>query len=89
VIIFLLGATGMVAVPALQARLMDVAGDAQSLAASMNHSALNTGNAIGPLLTGLAISQGHGWASTAWVGAALAAVGLAFITASSVLSRRR
>ena len=32
----------------LQIRLMDVAGDAQSLAAALNHSAFNTANALGP-----------------------------------------
>ena len=36
---------------ALQTRLMDVAGEAQTLAAALNHSAFNTANAIGPLLT--------------------------------------
>jgi MFS transporter, DHA1 family, inner membrane transport protein len=85
--VFLLGATGMATVPALQARLMDVARDAQSLAASMNHSALNMGNAIGPFLSGIAIDQGLGWTSTAWVGSALAAGGLVFVVVGSVLSR--
>ena len=33
--------------PALQIRLMDVAHDAQTLAAALNHSALNIANAIG------------------------------------------
>jgi DHA1 family inner membrane transport protein len=32
----------------LQTRLMDVAGDAQGLAAALNHSAFNTANALGP-----------------------------------------
>jgi DHA1 family inner membrane transport protein len=60
----------------LQIRLMDVAGDAQSLAAALNHSAFNTANALGPWLGGLAINAGWGWTSTGPVGAALAAGGL-------------
>jgi DHA1 family inner membrane transport protein len=55
----------------LQTRLMDVAGDAQTLAAALNHSAFNTANAIGPLLGGMAVAAGFGWTSTALVGVAL------------------
>ncbi|WBO24652.1 MFS transporter [Sphingomonas abietis] len=61
---------------ALQTRLMDVAEDAQSLAAALNQSAFNVANAIGPWLGGLAISAGFGWASTGLVGAGLALAGL-------------
>lgn len=60
----------------LQTRLMDVAGDAQALAAALNHSAFNTANALGPFLGGLAIREGFGWTSTGPVGAALALLGL-------------
>ena len=60
----------------LQTRLMDVAGDAQALAAALNHSAFNFANALGPLLGGMAISAGYGWTSTGWVGCGLALVGL-------------
>jgi DHA1 family inner membrane transport protein len=67
------GAYGVV----LQTRLMDVAGDAQSLAASLHHSAFNTANAIGPLFGGMAIRAGYGWTSTGYVGCALALGGLA------------
>ena len=59
----------------LQTRLMDVAGDAQALAAALNHSAFNTANALGPFLGGLAIREGFGWTSTGPVGAALALLG--------------
>ncbi len=67
------GALGTV----LQTRLMDVAGDAQALAAALNHSAFNTANALGPWLGGMAIAAGYGWTSTGWVGCALALGGLA------------
>jgi len=66
----------------LQIRLMDVAADAQTLAASLNHSAFNVANALGALLGGMAISYGYGWTSTAWVGAALAAGGLVIFALS-------
>ncbi|WP_051026552.1 MFS transporter [Bradyrhizobium cosmicum] len=59
----------------LQTRLMDVAGDAQALAAALNHSAFNTANALGPFLGGLAIREGLGWTFTGPVGAALALLG--------------
>lgn len=62
----------------LQTRLMDVADDAQSLAAALNHSAFNTANALGPWLGGMAIAAGYGWSSTGWVGCALALGGLLF-----------
>ncbi|WP_454689915.1 MFS transporter [Achromobacter aloeverae] len=60
----------------LQTRLMDVAGDAQTLAAALNHSAFNIANALGAWLGGLAIDAGLGWSSTGWVGSLLALAGL-------------
>jgi DHA1 family inner membrane transport protein len=78
------GALGTV----LQTRLMDVAGDAQALAAALNHSAFNTANALGPWLGGMAIAAGLGWTSTGLVGCALALAGLAVLAASAALGRR-
>lgn len=76
-VVFMIGCGGGLGV-ALQTRLMDVAEDAQTLAAALNHSAFNTANAIGPWLGGIAIAHGYGWGSTGWVGAALAVGGLVF-----------
>lgn len=73
--VFLIGAGGALGT-VLQTRLMDVAGDAQGLAASLNHSAFNTANALGPFLGGLAIAHGYGWTSPGWVGSGLALCGL-------------
>ncbi|MGE7137690.1 MFS transporter [Luteibacter sp. NPDC031894] len=73
--VFLIGIGGALAT-VLQTRLMDVAGDAQGLAASLNHSAFNTANALGPFLGGLAIAHGYGWTSVGWVGSLLAMLGL-------------
>ncbi len=72
VAIGLMGALG----PILQSHLMDVAGDAQTLAAASHHAAFNTANALGPWLGGMAITAGYGWTSTGYVGAATAMVGL-------------
>ncbi|MBS0341263.1 MAG: MFS transporter [Proteobacteria bacterium] len=73
--IFLVGT--LVAIgPALQIRLMDVAGDAQALAAALNHSAFNMANALGAWLGGVAIGAGLGWTSTGWVGALLSLAGM-------------
>lgn len=85
----LLIGTGFAAVPALQTRLMDVGRDAQTLAAALNHSALNIANAFGAWLGGAAISAGYGWTSTGWVGALLALAGLAVFAVSAALDRRR
>ncbi len=47
----------------LQLRLMDVAGDAQTLGAAMNHASLNIANALGAWLGGLVIAAGYGYRS--------------------------
>ena len=71
----LVGTMGALA-PVLQSHLMDVSGEAQTLAAASNHSAFNAANALGPWLGGMAITAGLGWTSTAYVGAATALAGL-------------
>ena len=69
--------TANVPSPALQTHLMDVAAEAQTLAAASNHSAFNVANALGPWLGGMAVSAGLGWSSTGLVGAATALTGFA------------
>ncbi|MGU7782669.1 MFS transporter [Burkholderia sp. PU8-34] len=73
--VFLIGIGGSLGT-VLQTRLMDVAEDAQGLAAALNHSAFNTANALGPFLGGLAIAAGYGWTAPGWVGSQLAMGGL-------------
>jgi DHA1 family inner membrane transport protein len=85
--VFLLGNVLLLG-PALQTRLMDVAGDAQTLAATMNHASFNTANALGPWLAGIAFTASGTWAAPAWVGVGLAFGGLAFFGTSVVLERR-
>ncbi|AXB77325.1 MFS transporter [Novosphingobium sp. P6W] len=72
----------------LQTRLMDVAGDAQALAAAAHHSAFNMANALGPWLGGLAISAGYGLTSTGWIGSGLALGGLAIFLVTISLHKR-
>lgn len=88
VVVFMVGAGGGLGMP-LQTRLMDVAHDAQTLAAALNHSAFNTANALGPWLGGMAIAAGYGWTSTGWVGAALALAGLAIWGVAMLDARER
>lgn len=84
---FLIGCSFVVG-PALQTRLMDVAGNAQTLAAALNHSAFNVANALGALLGGLSISHGYGYASMGYVGAIMAVCGFAVFSISVALDRR-
>ena len=87
-VVFLIGGGGGLG-SVLQTRLMDVAGDAQTLAAALNHSAFNTANAIGPLLGGMAIAAGYGWTSTAWVGVGLSLGGFAIFLIAWLTGRSR
>jgi len=72
----------------LQVRLMDVAGDAQTLGASLNHAALNAANALGAWLGGLVIAAGLGYRAPALAGVALAGAGLLVLAWSLRLERR-
>jgi DHA1 family inner membrane transport protein len=82
--VFLIG-TCFAIVPALQTRLMDVAAEAQTLAAALNHSAFNIANALGAWLGGLVIAGGFGWSATAWVGALLGLSGFIVFVISMLL----
>ena len=89
VFVFLIGVAAAGISPAIQTRLMDVAGDSQTLAAAANHSALNIGNSLGAYLGGLTIAAGLGYISPVWVGLMLCVPGVALITWSVLLQRRR
>ncbi|KAA0022799.1 MFS transporter [Antrihabitans cavernicola] len=78
--VFLIGAAGSALVPGLQTRLMDVAADAQTLAAALNHAALNIANAAGAWIGGLVIAAGLGYTAPAAAGAILAVAGLFVLT---------
>ena len=73
----------------LQLRLMDVAGDAQTLGAAMNHASLNVANALGAWLGGLVIAAGCGYRAPALVGLGLSVAGVAVLLLSAALHVRQ
>ncbi|MCW2972028.1 MAG: putative transport transrane protein, partial [Thermoleophilia bacterium] len=86
IIVFFIG-LGVAFAPALQTRLMDVAGDAQALAATLNHSSFNIANALGAYLGGVAYDSTHSWASPAYTGALLSVGGLVLLTITIAQAR--
>ena len=85
--LFLIGC-GIAVAPAVQTRLMDVAGDAQTVTAALNHSAFNCANAAGAWFGGMAIAHGLGLQSTGLVGAMLALGGIVVLGVSVLMERR-
>ncbi len=67
----------------LQLRLMEVAGDAQTIGAAMNHASLNIANALGAWLGGLVIAAGLGYTAPALVGAGLSVLGIGVLLVSA------
>ncbi|MFC0627072.1 MFS transporter [Kribbella deserti] len=87
--IALFGAAGFATVAPLQKRVMDKAVGAPALASAANIAAFNLGNAVGAYAGGLTIEHGLGYTAPNWVGAALAASGLAVAVLSGRLDRTR
>jgi MFS transporter, DHA1 family, inner membrane transport protein len=87
--LFLVGVAAFAAVPGLQARVLDAAGTAGTMASAVNIGAFNLGNAVGAWLGGLVIGAGLGFPAVNGVGAAMAAAGLAVALVSVALDRRR
>ncbi len=88
-LVLIVGFVSSVLSPTIQTRLMDVAGDNQSIAAAMNHSALNIGNSLGAFLGGAVIAAGWGYTAPSWTGAALAVAGLLIALLSYRVEARR
>jgi len=88
VFVFLVAGAGAALSPAIQTRLMDVAGESQTLAAAINHSSLNIGNSIGAYLGGVTIAAGFGYLSPAWAGLLLCIPGVGLALVSVLLQRR-
>jgi DHA1 family inner membrane transport protein len=80
--------TAMVLLPALQSRIVTLAGGAPNLAAASIHAAFNIANSIGAWLGGLTIAAGLGYGSPNLVAAGLAALGLMIALMSGRLDRR-
>ncbi|MCB2413781.1 MFS transporter [Demequina sp. TTPB684] len=87
--VFLVGGSAQALAPAIQTRLMDVAGDSQTLAAAVNHSALNIGNSLGAALGGAVIAAGLGYVAPTWLGLALCVPGSVFALAGWMVTRRQ
>lgn len=85
--VLLVGASASALSPVIQTRLMDVAGDSQTLAAAINHSSLNIGNSLGAYLGGVVIAAGLGFIAPTWVGLALCVPGVLFAVAGALVSR--
>ncbi|MFV4913231.1 MFS transporter [Microbacterium lacticum] len=88
VLMLLLGTVGFAAAPGLQLRIMNVAGDAPTLASGMNIAALNIGNALGAWLGGIAITTALGFTAPLWVGAVLAAAALLVLLGAVAAQKR-
>ena len=73
--LFALGFATAVLGLSLQAELMDLSPKAPSLGASLCHSGLNLGNALGATLGGLVLAAGWGNLAPSWVGLAMTLVG--------------
>ena len=85
---FSVSGIGSVLVVNLQLRLMDVAGNAVTLGAAMNHAALNVANALGAFLGGAVIDSGFSYRAPAIVGAGLSVLGVAILVWSAMIHRR-
>ena len=83
--ILLLPATALALLPALQSRIVALAGGAPNLAAASIHAAFNIANSLGAWLGGIAIAAGWGYGSPNLVAAGLAAVGLGVAVCSGRL----
>lgn len=88
VFLFIVGASASGMSPAIQTRLMDVAGDSQTLAAAINHASLNLGNSLGAALGGVVVAAGLGYTAPIWVGLVLLVLGVAIALVSATTDRR-
>jgi len=87
--LFLIGLTVMGLGGTLQTRLMDVAGEAQAVAASLNHSAFNLANALGAFLGGWVLSHDMGWLAPVWVGFVLSLGGLIILLFAFAVEKKQ
>ncbi len=73
--------------PALQSRIVALAGGAPNLAAASIHAAFNIANSLGAWLGGIAIAAGLGYGAPDLIAAVLAALGLSIALISGRLDR--
>jgi DHA1 family inner membrane transport protein len=89
VLVLLFPAAALALLPALQNRIVTLAGGAPNLAAASIHAAFNIANSIGAYAGGAVIAAGLGYASVNLAAAAFAAAGLALAVTSGRLDRQR
>ncbi|PSH67821.1 MFS transporter [Phyllobacterium brassicacearum] len=87
-VVFVWGVLTFVIVPPLQMRVVETAGEAPNLAATLNQGAFNVGNASGAWIGGAALVWGVSYQNLPFVGAALALIGLLVALWSLMLDRR-
>jgi DHA1 family inner membrane transport protein len=88
VLILLFPATSMALLPALQNRIVTLAGGSPNLAAASIHAAFNIANSLGAYAGGAVIAAGLGYASVNLVAAGFAALGLTIAISAGRLDRR-
>ncbi|MEQ3624158.1 MAG: MFS transporter [Celeribacter sp.] len=88
IFVTLVGMTGCLSTP-VQSRLMDVAGEAQTMAAAMNHAAFNIANAAGPWAASIFIASGYPFTVAGWVGVVMALSGMVVFGLAVMDEKRR
>ena len=87
IMIVLVGASGFSIAGALNARVFQIATQAPTLAASVNTSAFNVGNALGPAVGAWVIAAGFGFPATVIAAIVLALVALVVVAVAIRVER--
>lgn len=88
VLVFLFPAAALATLPALQSRVIALAGGAPNLAAAAIQAAFNVANSLGAYFGGVVIAAGFGYTSPNVVAAVLVTLGLLLAVTSMRLDRR-
>lgn len=88
IMVFIIGALSFCIITPIQMTIMNSSKGAETIGSAMNQSAFNMGNAIGAYLAGIPIALGFGIASSNFIGAGLATLGIA-IAYIVILIRKR
>lgn len=88
VTVFIVGFWFSALTPAVQARFIRMAREAELMGSAITHAAFNVANALGAWIGGMVIAAGWGYLAPGMAGIALAAAGLALATISISLTRR-
>ncbi len=86
--LFLLPFCALAILPALQSRIVGLAGGAPNLAAASIHAAFNIANSIGAWIGGAVIAAGLGYSAPNLAAAGIAVLGLGMAAASGLIERR-